>query len=350
VPFDISVSSTDGSENMKKYQEYINTNFNVTGEHIFNIYQSDSVVFSDLRTPFFGMNIVSGFMDESHDMLITYTDYISLREMLGYTPATMDDNEFMIHCLSFFYPNYNSYTAKNPMTDINGHRLNFAGIYAENFDQYDGFPNGWKYILVVPDFVVNDAEYSFTKYAATTERPVSLSQYEAMLNEFGTLNCLRFNTGTQQDTQINDFLDAWVNIQKHNGISVVTGLLPMWYIAFILFITGATVLVSNILSEDANYKRQFKLLRNLGYSNRGLDKIIIIQLANFFIVPIIPAIILTFVLSPLFASSQGYYGFVPNLDLWYGIISACIVFLAIYLIYYAAAYVLLRKSVLENKK
>ena len=306
APFDISIMSTDEGENMQKYQDYINVNFNVVGEQNFNIYRSDSTVFSDLEVPYFGMNtvIVGDFLDNTQDLLMTYTDYSNLREMLGYASVDMNDHEFLIHSLSFFYSDFRDHAIQNPLLHIKGHPLDFAEIYTENFDQYDGFPNGWMFILIVPDFVVNDTEYLFTKYSVITDSPVSISQYDALLYEFNTLSSLSFpNENHGQDVQISDRLDSRIMIQKHNGISVVTVLLPMWYIAFILCIAGVTILVSHILSEEAGYKRQFTLLRNLGYSKKRLDKILMIQLANFFIVPLIPATILNFILSPLLAKS-----------------------------------------------
>lgn len=238
------------------------------------------------------------------------------------------------------------------MLAIDGYDLNLAGIYTENLDQYDGLSNGRYFILVVPDIVARDMEFLFAKYSVMTNGTLQYSLYESLLAEFGELKPVRFDLhdNYQPSAEQAGYLDARVAIQKSNGILYSTGTLPFWYIAFILCIAGVTILVSNILSDEAKYKRQFTLLKNLGYSRRTLDGIILLQLVNFFAVPAIPAIVLNCVLSPIYAKSFGANVFVPRFDLWYSIILAYVVYLVVYLIYYIATYILLRKNTLANNK
>lgn len=351
VPFDISIVSEKGAGNFLKYQEYINKNTNVEKEFIYNIYQSNSTEYTDLNFSLHGFNYIPGDVG-TRDLCITYSDYLHLREMLGYAPVKMGDNDFIVHCLPYFYSDIQSHSANNPMLAIDGYDLNLAGIYTENLDQYDGLSNGRYFILVVPDIVARDMEFLFAKYSVMTNGTLQYSLYESLLAEFGELKPVRFDLhdNYQPSAEQAGYLDARVAIQKSNGILYSTGTLPFWYIAFILCIAGVTILVSNILSDEAKYKRQFTLLKNLGYSRRTLDGIILLQLVNFFAVPAIPAIVLNCVLSPIYAKSFGANVFVPRFDLWYSIILAYVVYLVVYLIYYIATYILLRKNTLANNK
>jgi len=126
--------------------------------------------------------------------------------------------------------------------------------------------------------------------------------------------------------------------------------MPILYFAFILCIAGVVVLVSNILSEVSKYKRQFALLRNIGYSREKLDNVLLFQLFIFFIIPAIPTLILNGVLSPILAESLDIRVFVPRLELWGSIVLAYVVYMVIYLIYFIAVYILQRKSVFANNK
>jgi len=316
VPFDISIVSEQGVENIQKYREYVNKRINMKGEYIYNIYQSDITEYTDLKLSLHGFNYIQGDIGK-RDLCMTFTDYSNLREVMGYTHVTMSDTGYLVHCLPYFYSDVESHSDNNPFIDINGYELSLSSIYTENFDQYDGFSNGRYFILVVPDFVVSDMELLFTKYSVITNGTIQYSQYESLLNEFDTLRPVRFDLhdNYRPDPQQTEYLDTKVAIQKSNGTLYSTGTLPIWYIAFILCIAGVTILVSNILSDDAKYKRQFALLRNLGYSRRKLDNIIILQLINFFVVPAIPAIVLNCILSPIYAKSFGADVFVPRLDL-----------------------------------
>ena len=351
VPFDISIVSEQGINGIRKYQNYVNDSIKVRGEYIYNIYQSNITEYTDLNFSLHGFNYIPSDISTS-DLCMTYTDYSHLREILEYDPVTISDTDFIIHCLPHFYPNIESHSDKVPAIDINGYNLNLAGIYTESFDQYDGFSNGKFFILVVPDFVAHDMEILFTKYSVITNATFHYSQYESLLNEFNTLKPVRFDLHDiyQPIAQQIDYLDTRIAIQKSNGILYSTGTLPIWYIAFILCIAGVTILVSNILSDDAKYKRQFALLRNLGYGKRRLDNIVLLQLVNYFALPAIPAIFLNCILSPIYAKSFGADVFVPQYDLWYSIIISYAVYLVIYLIYYIATYILVRKNVFSIQK
>lgn len=349
VPFDFSIVSMRGNDDIQKYQDYVTESFEVKSEYIYNIYQSNIAEYTDPNFTFFGFNYIPGDTG-THDLCMTYSDYSHLREMLGYHPVTMDNNEFLIHCLPYVSSNIESHSKNNFELDINGYELNFSGIYTENFDQYDGFSNGRFFILIIPDFVANDMDILFSKYSVITDSAISYAQYELLLNEFSTLRPVRFDLhdNYNSSTEQTEFLDAKTAIQKSNGILYSTGALPMWYIAFILCIAGVTILVSNILSDEAKYKRQFSLLRNIGYSNRKLDNIILMQLIIFFVVPAIPSIILNCILSPIYVKYFGADVFVPHSDLWYNILLAYAVYMVIYLIYYVATYILLRRNILTK--
>ena len=353
MPFDISIIFTEDTENLTEYQEFIAGHFNVADSHVYAIYRSGIAEYADLNltSHFFGYAGNAGFLFRNVVPFMAYSDYMRLREMLGYAPVSMGENEFIIHCLHFQYPVVREYANKNSAVYVNGYSLSLAGIYTEHFDQYDGFPNGRLFLLVVPDFLVNDMETMFTKYVVVTNGNISHPRFANLFNVFNTLRPVR-NIGIHGAYRFNqqtDFLDARVAIQAANGATFIQTL-PIWYIAFILCIAGAVVLVSHILSEVSKYRRQFSLLRNIGYSRRKLDNILLFQLFIFFIVPAVPAIVLNGILSPILAKSLDFNDFVPRFELWSGIVLAFAVFIAIYLIYFIAAYILQRKSVFTNNK
>jgi len=350
MPFDLSIAITDNADNFSKYQEFINEHFDVADSHAYYIYKSDITEYINLNlsATFFGY-IGGGDLFVNSVPVMMYSDYVRLRRMLGYSPLTMSDNEFIIHCLHFQYPAISSHANEHSTIYINGYSLNLVGIYTEHFNQYDGFPNGLQFILILPDFIVDGMETAFLKYAVVTNGNISHSQLINLLDEFDTLRPFRNRQmlGAYRFNQQTDFLDARVAIQADNGVNFIQTL-PILYIAFILCIAGVVILVSNILSEASKYRRQFSLLRNIGYCRRKLDNILLFQLFIFFIVPAIPAIVLNGILSPILAESLDIRVFVPRFELWASIILAYAVYIAIYLIYFIAVYILQRKSVFAN--
>jgi len=345
VPFDFSIISENGIANLQEYQNYVNENFDVLEEYVYSIYQSDSSEFTDLNfgfTSYSYMPINSG----GFDLCMTYRDYSQLREILGLTPVSLDNNGFIIHSLSYFYDDIEKHSGSNMHIELNGYGLNLMGIYTENFDQYDGFSNGRFFILVVPDYVVSEMDIKYIKYSVMTDNPASYTQYEKLLNEFDTLKSLRSKSGYSNNTGQLEYLDVKMDIQKSNGLLYSTEVLPIWYMALILCIAGVTVLSNNILSEETQHKKQFSLLRSIGYSTRTLDIIILLQLATLFVVPVIPSVILVAFLAPVYTKSFGADVFVPSSELWCNILLVFAIYLLIYLIYYFASYILKRKSTL----
>lgn len=352
MPFDISISFTNNADNSAKYQAFINEHFDVADSHVYPIHQSNISEYIDLNLPvsFFGYS-GNPTLFADYVPVMAYSDYVRLRKMLEYSPVTMNENEFIIHGLHFLYSPIRSHANENPTINIDGVNLSHAGIYTEHFDQYDGFPNGRLFILVLPDFVVSNMELMFIKYSAVINDNINYSQFINLLDEFGTLGSLRNSEtlGAYSFNQQTDVLDARVAIQAENGISFIQTM-PILYIALILLIAGVVVLVSNILSEVSRYRRQFSLLQNIGYSRRKLENILLFQLFIFFIVPAIPAIILNGILSPILAASMNISVFVPRSELWGSIVLAYGIFILIYLVYFIAAYILQRKSVFTKNK
>ena len=347
VPFDFSIISENGNGNISQYQDYAHAHFDIQNEYVYNIYQSDIIEFTNLNFGFTSYSYVP-VNTGTYDLCMTYSDYSRLRRMLGYSSVSMGDSNYLVHCFSYFYEEIENHAQSNPVLEINGYKLSLSGVYTENFDQYDGFSNGRFFILVVPDFVAADMEVLYTKYSVLTSRPLTYAQYEQLLYEFGTLKGFRDNSNGY--TGQTEYLDAKTAVQKSNGVIYSTEVLPVWYVAFILCVTGITVLASNVLSDEAKRKRQFNLFRSIGYSKRSLDNIILSQLAMLFIVPVVPSIILVAFLAPLYAKTFGADVFVPNAELWNSILIAIAVYIAIYVIYFIAAYVIQRRNLLSTSK
>ena len=353
MPFDISIMFTENTDNLPKYQEFINEHFNVSDSHAYAIHQSGISEYTNLHLP----ATLFGYAGNASDLFadfapaMAYSDYVRLRNMLGYSPVTMGGNEFIIHCLHFQYSTIRSHADEHSTIYVNGYELTLAGIYTEHFNQYDGIPNGRRFILVLPDYIVSDMDIAFLKYVVVTNGNISHSQLENLLNEFDTLRPIRSGHlfGAYRFGQQTDWVDTRIAIQATNGVTFIQAM-PILYIAFILCIAGVVVLVSNILSEVSKYKRQFSLLRNIGYSRGKLDNILLFQLFIFFIIPAIPTLILNGVLSPMLADSMDIRVFVPTFELWGSIVLAYVVYLVIYLIYFIAVYILQRKNVFESDK
>lgn len=346
IPFDFSVAGSGPDIDLAPYQAYADEYFDVRSEAVYPIYQSDSRVFSDLPL---GLTLYNYRLADycPEDLCMAHSDYARLRAMLGYPPAPMGSQEYLVHC--FDYDNVRKpvqdYLQAHPTLAINGQTLTAAGVCKEDFDQYDGFANGSFILLVVPDALAKAMPVRYTKYSVITGHPLTAAQTRAFVDAFPALFSYRVNiTSLVPENAV--YLDARSDMQRDNGSTYIAMLLPLWYVAFMLCITGITVLVSNLISEEKHYRQEFTLLSGLGCRRKKLEGVIYSQLAFLFLVPLVPAIVLAAVLSVLCATSMGATMFVPPGPLWSNILLAFGIYLGVYLLYFIASCLLLCRGAL----
>lgn len=69
-------------------------------------------------------------------------------------------------------------------------------------------------------------------------------------------------------------------------------MIALFYLALIFVITGATILVTQILSDCGKHKKQYDILRHIGMSTQTVNQTVNKQLAAFFLLPVIPAVVI----------------------------------------------------------
>ena len=70
-------------------------------------------------------------------------------------------------------------------------------------------------------------------------------------------------------------------------------MIALFYLALIFVITGATILVTQILSDCGKHKKQYDILRHIGMSTQTVNQTVNKQLAAFFLLPVIPAVVIS---------------------------------------------------------
>lgn len=350
VPFDFSIISEAAAADFTPYQRYVAGHFDVQSEAVYPIYQSDSKTLSGLRLGLTLYNYRSA-VDFTGDLCMAASDYARLRAMLGYDPVHIGAQECVVQC--FDYDNVTrpvrAYVQQHPTLTINGQVLRVAGVHTEDFDQYDGFSNGRFILIVVPDEIAKTMQVCHTKYSVITARPMTVAQCQSLRDAFPQLVSFRLALGAEIP-QATGFLDAKAELQKDNGGMMITMMMPLWYVAFMLCITGITVLVSNVISEEKRCRQEFSLLRSLGYPRSGLEKIVVTQLGILFLVPLAPALVLAAVLAGMVASNMGATMFVPAGALWGNILLGFGIYLGVYLLYFGASCLLLCRGAIAAEQ
>ncbi|MNI40447.1 hypothetical protein D3C73_946710 [compost metagenome] len=116
------------------------------------------------------------------------------------------------------------------------------------------------------------------------------------------------------------------------------------YICFIFFLIVATVLSMHQLTDSAEHRFRFDLLRKLGVGQDDIDRLALKQLALYFVFPIIVPIVITLVLSV--NMNQVFYTFIPQSNVViHNMLIALGSFLLLYTCFFIATYIGFKRNI-----
>ncbi|MCC8023676.1 MAG: ABC transporter permease, partial [Clostridiales bacterium] len=338
LAFDLSIGFTDSRAEADEYLAYVEEHVDVRADHLYPIYQGDARQVSDLLET----NHLGPIYYDT-DLVMKYSDYAVLREMLDLEPVVLNSGSYLFHCVSRAEKVLQQYAQEETVT-VGGQALRFQGIYTEDFSQYYWTSNGRNFLIVAPDDAVEDLQMEHRIYAAMTDTPVE-EAVEIGLREIGRRQAAQFGYDSEWDV-LDLVLSKYVEKQQSLG-SYVLIVFPLYYLALILMMTAATILTTQQLSDASKYRYQYQTLRKLGMEERRIRRTVRRQMAVYFALPAVPPMILSSII--IFALSlgmdTGILLSVSQIPIFIGI--AVGLFLAVYLIYFAAAYVSFRRNIAQ---
>lgn len=101
VPFTFSIITSQNQNHLADYDIYIKEKYPNSHSCTYTIYQSTSSAFTSSIPGFTLYNAVIMPYSE-FDLCISHSDYSALRSLLGYAPISLNENEYIVHCLSSF--------------------------------------------------------------------------------------------------------------------------------------------------------------------------------------------------------------------------------------------------------
>ncbi|WP_044481751.1 ABC transporter permease [Paenibacillus antibioticophila] len=325
-----------GSEekaDFSEYKIYIDENLNVTSQWQYNIYKQDSDSVTRYVDPY-----RDNFRAYDYDTVMAFSDYTRLRDMLGYHKVTLPEGEYIIQCLDYLAKPLAQY---NEAVRIGDRTLLKRAVYYETFTQQHWNGNGSGFILVVPDEIAEALPVSHSAYAAMTDEPVTMTEYEA-------LDMIRMHRHETDRDAGYDMIYSKEVVKEQNASLYAVIIFPLFYVALVLLIVSATVLAIQILSEMKGYQNQYAVLHMLGAERKYLSSALRRQFAVYYILPIIPAAVISsiFIFFLCLAFDPGVFQDIAQIFMIVGATLA--IFFAVFAIYIAASYVSLRRNILPD--
>ena len=276
--FDLYVTSYDTNVSLSECLDFVHTNIPVTCELQYPVYLTEDSPITDYLESNAGY-----YRFYSKDTMMKYSDYAVLRAMLGYPEVTLEPGKYLIHCAPYLKGLLEDYDTD---VTLNGDELTQGNIYTENFNQrlYPG-GNGFEFLLVLPDELLEECTVGSINYAAMTAVPVSEAQLISLDNLLNRIAAQGWE----------DYIAAYTKVQAEAdaAFGIVMFVLPLYYLALILTMTTVTILTVHQLSEMNRYRQQFALLRKLGMGKREMVRALRTQFAIYYTMPAIPPLLIT---------------------------------------------------------
>ena len=280
--------------------------------------------------------------DYGGPILIAYSDYAALREMLGLPAVELEPDRYIIHCMPYLSEALSQW---NQPLLLDGTVLSQGRIYTEQFSQNHWNGNGHQLMLVIPDEVCASRPVLRYALAVMTEHNITAEQYETLQRSLYE----RAADGTHiRGDNDWDYLYSKASLVRDVAVWSAMMVFPLFYLALTLAMTAATVLTVQQLSEARHYRRQFELLRKLGMDDGEMRRTLFRQLAIFYLMPVIPPVLIAipFILDVCREVEPGTLMGTNSPPVILAVSLG--LFFMVYLIYAAIAYINMKRNVLPE--
>ena len=274
---------------------------------------------------------------------ISLSDYNRVREMLGYEPVSLSENEFTTQWQTIATEEERDSFLKEHtrvMTDAGELILSEQTYYEEAIGEtaYNSYTD---VLYVFPDSVCEKLLPVMRNRYITTSESISYENARELEQTFSDEYPEDTDTGVSYGIRLSTLQ---INSTKANNFVLQA---TMLYGAVVLMVICLTILSLQQLLDAGKYKYRFGVLRKLGVEEEKISRLVLQQLSVWFGLPILVAVIVATVVIAYFiqtvsAEISAYIGF-GALLLQMGMIAGILVLLLI--CYFISTWILFKRSI-----
>lgn len=274
---------------------------------------------------------------------ISLSDYNRVREMLGYEPVSLSENEFTTQWQAIATEGERDSFLKehtSVMTDAGELILSGQPYYEEAIGEtaYNSYTD---VLYVFPDRICEKLLPVMRNRYITTPESISYENARELEQTFSDEYPEDTDTGVSYGIRLSTLQ---INSTKANNFVLQT---TMLYGAVVLMVICLTILSLQQLLDAGKYKYRFGVLRKLGVEEEKIGRLVLKQLSVWFGLPILVAVIVATVVIAYFiqtvsAEISAYIGF-GALLLQIGMIVGILVVLLI--CYFISTWILFKRSI-----
>lgn len=290
-------------------------------------------------------------------LAIKLSDFNNLRSMLGYEKVELAENEFTTQWQrTAFQETIDNFINSNLTLKVGEKDLKISDTpyYTESIGE--GIYNYYtEAIIILPDKICNELTLATTDFYANINKEMSYDKAVMFENQY-IQNWINENYSdliNKYDEDGNDnysyFLHTNIKSLEENEIlnaSLAMRILGI-YLGVVLLMISLTVLALQQLADSIEHKGRFNVLRKLGVDDKHISKIVLKQIAIYFVIPITIAMVgvIVFIYNFFSLYSTQITSYIGDKAFLFNIILAIIVIIGIYIVYFIATYYTFKRNI-----
>lgn len=374
-PFDVQMYSPDAEEDFADEIEFLRNQTEVKRTYVYHIYENGTnQVNVWLRTHLrcFGTMYKAGGREDGeadlkrieetddgtycrYDTYMKLSDYNYLREMLGYGPVSLKEDEYAIHIKKRVLEEAGDFAGYLNVQGKSG-KLAFSDYHTESFSQ-DGH-NGGDYVVVVPDESAGDLRPYYTELAAELkgEAPQGLMNRLDEFSDGDVYGHLDMEDGEEGKPLSNSCCGsdqiityAAANLVRDNLVPEIKYMLssivfPCFYTGFVFVCVALTVLSVQQLSDSAKYKFRYDVLKKIGLTKSEVAGVVRRQLVGYYLCPAVFAAGIAGIIAVFISGKFIFYtGTEAPVFQYFG--TSFLLFFGVYVLYFFTTYLSFQRNV-----
>lgn len=350
LPFDIILYEGDTMADFAQEKQILQKECQIVAEHSYHIYQNGSTTVRDyMMTHKKGSSEVQMTQGQADyftfDTYMKLSDYNALMRLLGRREISLSRLSCLIQTKQRFVSGLQELMERAPIV--------MDDVPLTSSFCTDGFAlngqNGADFVIVIPDKYAVTMQPFYSLYAASLQRELSEDSYndlkELVQRKNTTQNAIVWGRGTDDFVTVTDMVQ--VKAVQGKQICFVLGALsyPLVYIGIIMLCVGITILSVQQLSGLSEYRRNYSVLQKMGMSEKEAAGLIGKQIAVFYLLPYLTAIMIGTGFTVWISAYFVYYTGIRSFVLGY-FAEALFFVTGIYGIYFLFTWAYMKKTIL----
>lgn len=298
-PFDLAIIHTGENGDYSQYSSFLDERIDVKKQYSYNLYTDKSTHLTDIRNHVLTeywyradktVTVNDYVMAENqYDVFMKYSDYCNLRAMLGLSPISLSEGQYIIHCLPYLKEIFST----EVKLQIESDTLTCQDILTEAFSQYGGYGNGQDFVIIVPDHYIENMGVIYSIYVVQTDAVIDMNELEDTFSQLRPLSSNVVASGENgYTTKLLDRGDYYTGKLASTPTSqAIMIIFPLCYLSLVIGIISIVILAIQLLTEVKTIKRQYDLMRTMGTEVVVLEKMLRRYISLYFILPLVPALI-----------------------------------------------------------